>query len=174
MRTIILPLTLLLPLTALADPIKQADGNPVPLTVSSSAFTANQPIPAEYTCDGTGNPPPLSWSNVPSAAKSVAVLVEDPDAPSGTFTHWLVTDISPTTTSLDKTLPGGAMAASKGKGANGYTPPCPPSGRHRYNFQVFALDLPKVKAHTRAAFLSEINGHIVAKGELTGTYEKRR
>lgn len=177
MRTIILPLTILtaLPAAALADPIKTHHPT-APLEVSSPAFKNNEAIPAEYTCEGSSTAPPLAWSHVPAAAKSIAILVDDPDAPKGTFTHWLVTGIPPTTTSLDKggELPAGAMASKNGKGESGYAAPCPPSGRHRYHFDVFALDIAKPTATSRADFLSEINGHIVAKGELIGTVQKRR
>lgn len=171
MRTLILTVLAALPAAALADPPKMT-----PLDVTSTAFKNNDAIPAEYTCEGGGTAPPLTWSRVPSAAKSIAILVDDPDAPKGTFTHWLVTGIPPTTTSLDKggELPAGAMASKNGKGEAGYTAPCPPTGRHRYRFDVFALDIAAPKATSRADFLTEINGHIVAKGELVGTYQKRR
>ena len=176
MRTIILPLILVaaLPAAALADPMKSDHASP-PLEVTSTAFQNNAPIPAEYTCDGASTIPPLAWSHVPTAAKSIAILVEDPDAPKGTYTHWLVTGIPPTTTSLERggQLPGGAMASKNDKGDTGFAAPCPPSGRHRYRFEVFALDIAKPRATSRADFLAAINGHIVAKGELVGTYQKR-
>jgi len=173
MRTLILAVLATLPAAALADPPKPAAP---PLEVTSTAFKNNGAIPADYTCEGTGTAPPLTWSRVPAAAKSIAILVDDPDAPNGTFTHWLVTGIPPTTTSLATggSLPAGAMASKNGKGETGYTAPCPPTGRHRYRFDVFALDIATPHAQTRADFLAEINGHIVAKGELTGTYQKRR
>lgn len=171
MRTLILTLMAALPAAALADPPKPAAP---PLDVTSTAFQNNAAIPTEYTCEGTGAAPPLTWSRVPTAAKSIAILVEDPDAPGGTFTHWLVTGIPPTTTSLSGELPAGAMASKNGKGAMGYAAPCPPSGRHRYRFDVFALDIAAPKATSRADFLAAINGHIVAKGELVGTVQKQR
>lgn len=142
------------------------------LTVTSTAFEAGKAIPAEYTCDGGEKTPPLSWSNVPAQAKSIAILVEDPDAPKGTFTHWMVTNIPPTETSLSEngSLPQGAVAAKNDKGATGYAGPCPPSGTHHYHFRVFALD--KTLAHTtsRAEFLHAIKGHVLAQGDLMGTY----
>jgi len=145
------------------------------LTVTSSAFSANGTIPAEYTCDGSQTSPPLSWSGAPADAKSIAILVEDPDAPKGTFTHWLVTDIPTTTTSLDKgaSLPDGAMAVKNDKGDAGYAPPCPPTGRHHYHFRVFALDKTLGKITTRSEFLSAIKGHVLAQGDLIGTYQKQ-
>jgi Raf kinase inhibitor-like YbhB/YbcL family protein len=126
-----------LPVYARADRRSEAA-----LTVTSSAFQANGAIPSEYTCDGAEQTPPLAWSNVPPGTKSIAIHVEDVDAPSGAFTHWLVTNIPPTQTSLEPgaALPHGAMTAKNGKGATGYTGPCPPNGTHHYHFRVFALD----------------------------------
>lgn len=144
------------------------------LTVASSAFRHNELIPPEYTCDGTERPPPLSWSGVPSATKSVAILVDDPDAPNGMFTHWLVSGIPPTTTSLPAggALPPGAVAAHNSKGLTGYAGPCPASGRHLYHFRVFALDTAIAAPASTAAFLSAIDGHVLAIGELVGTYQR--
>ncbi len=145
------------------------------LTVTSSAFQDNGPIPAEYTCDGADKSPPLSWSKVPAGTKSIAILVEDPDAPGGTFTHWMVTDLPPTTTSLAAAtaLPQGAMAAKNSKGDKKYTGPCPPSGMHHFHFHVYALDMTIPEAGSKAELLATIDGHVLAEGELVGTYEKR-
>src|SRR5438552_18281279 len=95
----------ILPASALADNPKRSTKAPAYLDVKSAAFANNQPIPSEYTCDGAETAPPLSWSKVPASTKSIAVLADDPDAPKGTFTHWLVTDIPSTTTSIAGTLP---------------------------------------------------------------------
>lgn len=160
------------PASAVAD---THPAKPSALTVTSSAFSANETIPIEYTCDGSETSPPLSWSGVPADAKSVALLVEDPDAPKGTFTHWLVTDIPATTTSLDKAAapPAGAMVAKNDKGGSGYAGPCPPTGRHHYHFRVYALDKTLGKAMTRSELLSAIKGHVLAQGDLVGTYQKQ-
>lgn len=146
------------------------------LTVTSDAFQANQAIPSEYTCDGGEQTPPLSWSGVPRDAKSVAVLVEDPDAPKGTFTHWIVTNIPPSETSLpaNGSLPQGAVAAKNDKGATGYAAPCPPSGTHHYHFRVFALDRTLAQPASRADFMKAIQGHVLAQGDLVGTYTRQR
>jgi len=117
------------------------------------------PIPSAYTCDGARKSPPLAWSAVPPEAKSIAVLVDDPDAPNGPFTHWIVTDIDPTQTSLPADQPG-------------YAAPCPPSGTHHYRFHVYALDIKIAHAANRAALLKAIEGHVLAEGELVGTYER--
>lgn len=144
------------------------------LKVSSSAFGANEAIPSEFTCDGAEKSPPLSWSNVPADAKSIAILVDDPDAPKGTFTHWIVTNIPPSDTSLSEagSLPSGATAANNDKGATGYAGPCPPTGTHHYHFRVFALDTTLTLPTSRADFMREIKGHVLAQGELVGTYAK--
>jgi Raf kinase inhibitor-like YbhB/YbcL family protein len=137
------------------------------ITVTSPSFAADQPIPREYTCEGAGESPPLAWSAVPSDAKSLALLVDDPDAPHGTFTHWIVVNIPPTETSLAPgQLPAGAVASA-------YRGPCPPSGTHHYRFHVYALDRAISQPRDRAAFLKAINGHILADGVLVATYTKR-
>lgn len=160
------------PAQALAE-VTASDAAPV-LQVASSAFGANQEIPTKYTCDGTQSTPPVTWSRVPAGTQSVAILIEDPDAPGGVFTHWLVTGIRPTTTALaaGATLPRGATAARNSKGRVGYDGPCPPYGRHRYVFRVFALDTAIPPPKDRDGFLSAIHGHILAEGRLTGTYQR--
>lgn len=161
-------------LGARAPSAQPAAGAKNSLTVASSAFRNNELIPPEYTCDGPERPPPLSWSGVPGATKTVAILVDDPDAPSGMFTHWLVSGIPPTTTSLPAggALPPGAVAGRNSKGLTGYAGPCPASGRHRYHFRVFALDTAIAAPASTAAFLSAIDGHLLAIGELVGTYQR--
>jgi hypothetical protein len=170
MRHSISLLLVALPALAAANPMNNKS-----LTVSSDAFKPNAAIPAEYTCEGGEKTPPLSWSGVPSDAKSIAILVEDPDAPKGTFTHWIVTNIPPSESSLSANgaLPQGAVAAKNDKGATGYAAPCPPSGTHHYHFHVFALDKTLAQPATRAAFMNEIKGHVLAQGELVGTVSKR-
>lgn len=165
-----------LPVTALAeDPSKDAKRTTkTSLKVTSSAFANTKAIPSEHTCDGAQTTPPLSWSNVPKNTRAIAILFEDPDAPSGAFTHWLVTGIAPTTRSLPAgaALPEGAMVAKNGKGDTGYIGPCPPSGRHRYFFHVYALDTTIPGPATKEDFLSSIHGHVLAEGQLIGTYER--
>jgi Raf kinase inhibitor-like YbhB/YbcL family protein len=162
------------PASALADTTTPSK-SPAALEVKSSAFGNNGDIPPEFTCDGASTTPPLSWSKVPAGTKSVALLVEDPDAPNKPFTHWLVTGIPPATTSLGKSasLPQGAVASKNGKGHHGYTGPCPPSGLHHYAFRVYALDITLPTEMTRDDFVRAINGHTLASGELMGTYRKK-
>ncbi|HEY1550092.1 MAG TPA: YbhB/YbcL family Raf kinase inhibitor-like protein [Kofleriaceae bacterium] len=158
--------------TAYAMP---TDQDPTQLEVSSPAFNANQPIPAEYTCDGAGTSPAMNWSTPPAGTRSVAVLAEDTDAPNGVFTHWLLTDINPRMTHLAKggAIPAGAFSVNNDKGKPGYTGPCPSDGTtHHYHFHVYALDVVLDKAMTHSAFASAIQGHVLAQGELVGTFEK--
>jgi Raf kinase inhibitor-like YbhB/YbcL family protein len=173
MRTLLV-LTTLVALPAMARAEPPADGAAPALQVTSSAFGANQEIPPKYTCDGTQTTPPVTWSRVPAGTQSIAVLAEDPDAPGGLFTHWLVTGIRPTTTALaaGAALPQGATAARNSRGRLGYDGPCPPHGRHRYVFHVFALDTAIPPPSDREAFRAGITGHILAEGQLVGTYQR--
>lgn len=149
---------------------------PATLSVTSSAFGTNEPIPRAYTCDGAERSPPLAWTNVPPETRSIAILVEDPDAPRGTFTHWLITGLPATTNELaaGAALPEAAIASRTDAGEHGWTGPCPPSGRHRYVFQVFALDIPLPRQPmTPAQFKAAIQGHVLAQGALVGVYQRR-
>ncbi|HEU0033653.1 MAG TPA: YbhB/YbcL family Raf kinase inhibitor-like protein [Kofleriaceae bacterium] len=147
------------------------------LTVRSPAFGGNGMIPIEFTAEGDNVAPPLSWSAVPSQTRSVAVIVEDPDAPGRTYVHWIVIGIPPSVTSLPggHELPAGAVHGANDRGELGWTGPNPPSGRHRYFFKVFALDnAPSTEGMSKQDFYSAIKGHILAQGELVGTYERKR
>jgi Raf kinase inhibitor-like YbhB/YbcL family protein len=111
------------------------------ITVTSDAFGDGRPIPRRFTCHGDGTSPPLEWRGVPKSAKAVALVVDDPDAPDATFVHWVVLDMRPTTTGIDKgSVPPGAVEAQNGAGDASYTGPCPPSGTHHYRFTVYALN----------------------------------
>jgi Raf kinase inhibitor-like YbhB/YbcL family protein len=145
------------------------------ITVSSSAFEADQPIPRHYTCDGHDISPPLAWGGVPADAEAVALVVDDPDAPGGTYVHWIVLDIAPETTSVDDgSAPPDGVQAANSNGDAAYAGPCPPSGTHHYRFTVYALDQPTGLADgadTDEA-LAAIDEHAVARGRLTGTYSR--
>lgn len=180
MRNVILPLVLLagVPAVVAAQTADQAPARankaPATLRVKSSAFDNNSAIPVEYTCDGAGMAPPLTWSKAPARTKSLAILVTDPDAPRGEFTHWLITGLSPRTTGITGgDLPQGAVAQLNDAGKGGYAPPCPPSGMHHYHFRVYALDMTLPMTMTRADLEIQMRGHVLASGELVGTYEKR-
>jgi Raf kinase inhibitor-like YbhB/YbcL family protein len=153
-----------------------------PITLSSNSFVNHGRLPPKHTCDGDDKSPPLAIAGVPEGAKSLALVVEDPDAPDPakpvrTWSHWLVYDLSPKTTSLAEGAgrPYGRGRAGKNDwGARGYRGPCPPTGRHRYVFNVFALDtlLGDLHEPNRAALLKAMEGHVIGHGEIVGTYEK--
>jgi|WetSurMetagenome_2_1015567.scaffolds.fasta_scaffold134219_1 Raf kinase inhibitor-like YbhB/YbcL family protein len=152
------------------------------IKIESAAFKHLQPIPSQYTCDGADISPPLSWNGVPAGTKSLALIAEDPDAPAGTWVHWVVYDLPPATDSLQENLPKTDTLAGGGKQGKtdfnriGWNGPCPPGGNHRYFFNIYALDimlnLPAGK--TKAEIEKAMNGHILAKGELVGTYKRKQ
>ncbi|HKA68316.1 MAG TPA: YbhB/YbcL family Raf kinase inhibitor-like protein [Actinomycetes bacterium] len=146
---------------------------PAAITVTSQAFAEGEPIPQLYSCRGRNVSPPLSWSGVPAQASALALVVDDPDAPRGTFTHWVVADFAPTVTSLGEgEVPPGGVQAKNSAGNPLYTGPCPPSGTHRYRFTVYALS--DRTGLTGGADLDEaqraIADHAIAQGTLTGTF----
>lgn len=145
------------------------------ITVSSSAFDEGEAIPQVYTCDGDDVSPPLEFAEVPDDAAELALLVEDPDAPSGTFVHWVMWGIDPQQTTIGAgEVPEGASQGSNDFGGEGYGGPCPPPGDepHSYVFTVFALSEPvSLSAGASAADLrQEIETSTAASGSLTGTY----
>jgi Raf kinase inhibitor-like YbhB/YbcL family protein len=142
-------------------------------TVTSSAFGDGKPIPAKYTCTADGLLPPISWSGDLAGGKSIAIVVDDPDAPDGGYVHWLVVDLPvkpPATLDPDK-LPDGAHAAANTDGDPGWSPPCPDSGTHHYRFTVYALDGPSGVSDGAdpVEALKTIAAHAKAYGRLTGT-----
>jgi len=144
------------------------------IVVRSSAFGMNGMIPIEFTQDGDNAAPPLEWSAVPDGTRSIAIICEDPDAPTRVFTHWIVVGIPPTVTRLDAShLPPEAALGLNDFGDRGWGGPKPPSGRHRYFFKLFALDINLDKPDlTKQALYAAMKGHILARGELVGTYER--
>ncbi len=151
------------------------------LRLESAAFPAGKPIPAAYTADGRDVSPPLSWSGVPPDAKSLALVCEDPDAPRGTWVHWVLYDLDPAATGLPEGIAASERPASGGvQGKNdfgriGYGGPAPPSGTHRYFFRLYALDARTGLAPgaTRRDLTRAMEGHVLAEGELMGTYSRR-
>lgn len=146
------------------------------MQLTSTAFGNDEPIPMEFSCEGQNVSPPLAWSNVPTGTKSLALTMEDPDAPKGTFTHWMVLGLPGTATSLERgaALPTGAMAMKNGKGNAGYTGPCPPQGNHHYVFKLYALDIVTPHAATPVTLSKAIEGHVLGEAKLTGMYAKHR
>ena len=143
------------------------------LTIRSTAFQHNSLIPKKYTCDGQEVNPPLTIEGIPKEAKRLALLIEDPDASSGTFDHWVVWNIPPQTTKIsENSVPGTEGRNSSSQ--SGYASPCPPSGTHRYFFKVYALDIELSLSveSTKKDLENAMQGHIVAKGELIGLYHR--
>ena len=145
------------------------------MTITSSAFNDNGKIPHEYTCDGEDINPPLKFENVPEDAATLALIVEDPDAPGKTWVHWVIINIDPHTTRvLEDSVPDGGMEAVTDFGHAGYGGPCPPSGPHRYYFKLYALDtvLDVTEDVSREEIEHAMMGHILEKAELTGIYSR--
>jgi Raf kinase inhibitor-like YbhB/YbcL family protein len=143
-------------------------------TLTSSAFADGQPIPTEFTCDGENVSPPLAWKGAPTHTAQFALIVDDPDAPSGDFVHWVMWQFGPGDGSVERgRLPGDAVEGKNGGGGTGYTGPCPPSGVHHYRFQLFALsNAPHARAGATAQQLREAIADItIAQVTLTGTYQ---
>lgn len=141
--------------------------------LTSVAFDNNEEIPVEYTCEGEGISPPLSIAEVPPETRSLALIVDDPDAPSGTFTHWTVWNINPETEDIDEgEVPPGAKQGLNSAGGTGYVPPCPPIGVHHYLFNLYALDaVPDLPPTADKTELDEaMEGHIITQAQLTGLY----
>ena len=152
------------------------------IKISSAAFQDGQPIPPKYTCDGEDVSPPLSWDNPPSGTESFALICDDPDAPSGTWVHWVLYDISRASNELQEAIPAseevlnGARQGKNDFKRIGYGGPCPPQGgAHRYYFKLYALDtLLKLRAGaTKSDVESAMKGHIVGEGRIMGTYKRR-
>ena len=146
------------------------------IKITSSAFQEGGNIPSKFTCDVSDTSPPLQIAGVPSDAKTLVLIADDPDAPGGLFTHWLVWNIPPQTTLIaEGSAPKGVQGAND-FGKSGYRGPCPPSGTHRYSFKIFALDreLELRSGAKRSEVDAAMKGHVIAHGELTGRYAKKK
>jgi Raf kinase inhibitor-like YbhB/YbcL family protein len=171
------------PVAALALIVAVASA--LPMKIISTAFQHEAAIPARYTCDGSNVSPPLAWTDLPEATRSLALVVTDPDAPDPkapktTWVHWVLYDIPADAKSLReaipvKGLPPGTLEGSNDWGRTGYGGPCPPIGRHRYIHTLYALDkvLSDLDRPTRAALLAAMEGHVLASAELIGTYQRQ-
>jgi Raf kinase inhibitor-like YbhB/YbcL family protein len=145
------------------------------ITITSPAFSGNGNIPAKYTCDGDDVNPPLKISGLPYGTQSLILIVDDPDAPSGLWTHWVVFNIPATETTIaENSLPAGAGQALNDSGAAAWGGPCPPRGTHRYFFRIFALDrmLGRANGVHRSEIEKAMEGHVLDSGELVGVYER--
>lgn len=156
------------------------------MKIESPAFSSNGDIPKRYTCDGSDTSPPLSWSDIPAGAKSLALIVDDPDAPDPqaprmTWVHWVLYNLPPEAGGLPEgiapeTLPAGARQGINDWKRAGYGGPCPPIGEHRYFHKLYALDtvLPDLDQPDKARLERAMQGHILAKAEWVGVYRRRQ
>ncbi len=154
------------------------------MRITSTAFTDQGEIPALYTCEGDDVSPPLAWSGVPTGAKSLALIVDDPDAPDPaapqmTWVHWVLYNLPASNGGLAenvKALPPGTLEGLNDWKRTGYGGPCPPIGRHRYFHKLYALEtvLPDLRKPTKAKLEAAMKGHIIGEAQLMGTYQKRR
>jgi len=150
------------------------------IKLTSKAFNEGAMIPAQYTCDGRDISPPLSWSEVPAGTNSFALICDDPDAPIGTWVHWVVYNIPNNVTSIPenvpptKTIMGDILQGMTDFRQVGYGGPCPPRGTHRYYFKIYALDkmLTLPAGVTKRELLKAMEGHILAEGQLMGRYKR--
>ena len=146
------------------------------LAITSPAFKDQAPIPKKYSCEGEEINPPLLFHNVPKGAKSLALIVDDPDAPSGTFVHWIVFNITPETWEImENSSPEGSVPGNNSIDKTGYTAPCPPPGKvHHYRFKLYALDsvLGLEEGSTKQEVEKEMSGHIISQAVLTGLYKR--
>ncbi len=165
-----------------------AEGTPIgdfapSIPLTSEAFVNDQPIPQKYACNGDNVSPPIHWGDTLPDVKSFALIMDDPDAPGGTYVHWVVYSIPPTARSLPEDVPadtditgitGGGKQGANGSGKSAYGGPCPPGGTHHYFFKLYALDimLDLPAGSTRSQLEQAMKGHVLAYGELVGLYSK--
>jgi len=144
------------------------------LRIASEAFKANSPIPSRFTCDGNNVNPSLIISGLPMATKTLALILEDPDATKGVFVHWVVWNIAPTNKILENTIPGEEGVNDFGK--HHYSGPCPPEGMHHYHFKIYALDnfLHLAGNSTKAELEAAMEKYVIGFGELIGQYSRKK
>ncbi len=175
-KVLVIMTTVLAPITSPGQPM-------LPFHVTSPDFEHNGPIPSRHTCDGANISPALRWTDVPPETKSLALIVDDPDAPDPRaprmrWVHWVLYNLPPDVKSLPenagKNLPAGVLAGMNDAHHTGYDGPYPPTGRHRYYFKLYALDmvLPDLQLPTKARLESAMKGHIISEALLIGTYRR--
>lgn len=152
----------------------------MPFRITSPAFADGGDVPVRHTCDGDNLSPRLTWSDVPQGTRSLALIVDDPDAPRGTFTHWVLYDIPADVTELAENVTGGTIgiAGRNSFGHSGYGGPCPPpaDNAHRYRFTLYALDIPSLAVGgnaTREEVEAKIANHVVATAHIVGKYKRQ-
>lgn len=179
MNRIIFILIMAAVFTSAAFPQKKQGNIKMTINITSNAFSEGEMIPSKYTCDGADISPQLKWNGVPADAKSIALLVDDPDAPAGDWVHWVLYNIPNDVSELGenvKSLPAGTLAGITDFRKNSYGGPCPPSGTHRYFFKIYALDtkLSLKPGANKSALLDAMKGHILAQGQLMGRYKRQK
>jgi Raf kinase inhibitor-like YbhB/YbcL family protein len=164
------------PVAMLLAPIVLLAAGGATMKITSSAFHEGGSIPSKFTCDGSDTSPPVQITDVPAETKSLVLIADDPDAPGGLFTHWLVWNMPPQTSSIaEGSAPKGVQGAND-FGKSGYRGPCPPPGTHRYSFKIFALDR-ELELHAgakRSQVDAAMKGHVIARGELVGRYARKK
>ncbi len=176
MRRILFPLVIVVGLLAACQASALDTSNAVKFTLSSPAFADSGLIPKKFTCQGDNISPELNWSEAPANAQSFALIMEDPDAPGGTFTHWVLFDLPASTIRLAEGALSIGVSGNNGTGRTGYTGPCPPSGLHRYYFYLYALDVPSLNLKAgadRSAVEAALKSHVIGIAEAMGKYEKQ-
>jgi Raf kinase inhibitor-like YbhB/YbcL family protein len=169
--------------TITQPPVNSAQPNKTEIKLTSTAFKEGESIPRAYTCDGVNISPPLEWSGVGSTtkpAKTIAIIADDPDAPGGTWVHWVLYNLAADNIGLVENVPAteslkaGGFQGKNDFGKIGYSGPCRPSGSHRYFFRIYALDgeLPLKAGATKADLMKAMEGHIIAQGQSMGTYRR--
>lgn len=146
------------------------------MIITSPAFEQNGMIPIKYTCDGENINPPLKFIGVPEAAQSLVLIVDDPDAPYGSWVHWVVMDIDPKINSIHEGVaPASAKEGANSSGNFGYDGPCPPAGTHRYFFRLYALDkkIESAAISNKEEVMQMMSGRIIAQAELMGQYSRK-
>jgi Raf kinase inhibitor-like YbhB/YbcL family protein len=164
-------LCLIVLLFLVACTTEKVENEVINMKLKSNSFTEGEMIPSKFTCQGEDINPQLSWEDVPAGVKSFALVFDDPDAPMGTWVHWLVKEIPSSVREINQnSVPGNEVVNSFGK--EGYGGPCPPSGVHRYVFKLYALDVSSFEASGKADFYKKVEEHMIAKAELIGKYSK--
>lgn len=155
-------------------------GEKMEIKLTSPVFKEGEFIPKKYTCDGENVSPPLGWSGIPATTKSIALICDDPDAPMGTWVHWVIFNIPASVKRLNenikiaKVLEDGTVQGNNDSRKIGYAGPCPPGGTHRYFFKIYALDkrIEHTPGATKKELIKEMEGHILAEGKLMGKYSR--
>jgi Raf kinase inhibitor-like YbhB/YbcL family protein len=180
LRAIIISLVIFFSFYGLAQIEPKLGGGKMDIELTSTAFKEGEFIPKKYTCDGRNVSPPLEWNGVPVATKSISLICDDPDAPIGTWVHWVIFNIPAFTKKLNeniktaKVLEDGTVQGNNDFRKIGYGGPCPPSGTHRYFFKIYALDIriELTPGATKDELIKEMEGHILSEGKLMGKYSR--